>query len=77
MLKAKKVIRTEFIPICCNCKKIRDESGNWESSDAYFAPNIDAKFTHGLCPDCVDKFGNVSETELGKIKSISHEIKEK
>jgi hypothetical protein len=55
MLKAKRVICTELIPICCNCKKIRDENGNWESSDAYFTPNIDAKFTHGICSECAKR----------------------
>jgi hypothetical protein len=52
MLKLKKAICTGLIPICCNCKKIRDENGNWEFYDTYFALNIDVKFTHGICTEC-------------------------
>ncbi|MCK5075997.1 MAG: hypothetical protein KAR38_06455, partial [Calditrichia bacterium] len=66
-----------LIPICSSCKKIRDDEGFWHKLETYISNHSDAKFTHGLCPDCVDKFGNVSETELGEIKSISHEIKDK
>ncbi len=66
-----------LIPICSSCKKIRDDEGFWHKLETYISNHSDAKFTHGLCPDCVDKFGNVSGTELGEIESISHEIKDK
>ncbi len=41
-----------FIPICSQCKKIRDDDGYWEQVEAYMARHWDAKFTHGICPDC-------------------------
>jgi hypothetical protein len=41
-----------LIPICANCKKIRDDDGYWNHIEAYLAQKIDARFTHGICPDC-------------------------
>jgi hypothetical protein len=44
-----------LIPICATCKKIRDQKGDWQRIEEYFEKRIDAQFTHGLCPECVDK----------------------
>jgi PAS domain S-box-containing protein len=43
---------TGFIPICMFCKKIRDDQGYWERLEAYISAHSDAKFSHGLCPEC-------------------------
>ena len=45
-----------FIPICASCKKIRDDEGYWNQLEAYISKHTDAVFSHGLCPDCADKF---------------------
>ena len=45
-----------LIPICCNCKKIRDDQGFWNQVEAYIAAHSDATFTHGVCPECAKKF---------------------
>jgi DNA-binding NtrC family response regulator len=42
-----------FLPICANCKKIRDDKGSWTQIETYISERSDAEFTHGLCPDCV------------------------
>jgi PAS domain S-box-containing protein len=42
-----------MLPICANCKKIRDDKGYWNQLEAYIVHHTDAQFTHGLCPDCV------------------------
>lgn len=42
-----------LISICAWCKKIRDESGSWQSMEEYFTSHSDAKFTHGMCKDCL------------------------
>ncbi|MBU0728649.1 MAG: hypothetical protein KKE17_00500 [Proteobacteria bacterium] len=44
-----------IIPICSKCKKIRDDQGIWNQIEAYFNKHADARFTHGLCPDCIHK----------------------
>ena len=43
-----------IIPICAQCKKIRDDQNYWQRVEKYIAKNVDAKFTHGLCPDCAE-----------------------
>ncbi|MCB9481109.1 MAG: response regulator [Desulfobacteraceae bacterium] len=42
-----------FIPICACCKKIRDDKGFWEDVEKYVEERSYAKFSHGMCPDCV------------------------
>jgi CheY-like chemotaxis protein len=46
----------ELIPVCSNCKRIRDNQNNWLSADIFFRIHLEMKFTHGLCPDCVPRF---------------------
>lgn len=41
-----------FLPICANCKKIRDDYGLWTRVEEYISKHSEAEFTHGLCPDC-------------------------
>jgi hypothetical protein len=41
-----------IIPICANCKDIRNSAGQWEKIEAYIQRHSDAEFSHGLCPDC-------------------------
>ena len=44
-----------FIPICASCKQIRDDQGFWTQVESYISQHSEAKFSHGLCPDCVRK----------------------
>ena len=44
-----------LIPICDSCKKIRDDKGYWNQLEIYIQKNSNAMFSHGLCPDCVEK----------------------
>ena len=44
-----------IIPICSYCKQIRDDKGFWKQLEAYIHDHSDAKFSHGICPDCVKK----------------------
>ena len=41
------------LPICASCKKIKDESGNWNQIEKYLSEHSQARWSHGLCPDCV------------------------
>ncbi|NVM22718.1 MAG: PAS domain S-box protein [Desulfobacterales bacterium] len=41
-----------FLPICANCKRIRDDSGAWEEVEAYIGDRTEAEFSHGICPEC-------------------------
>lgn len=44
-----------IIPICASCKKIRDDEGYWEQIEAYIARHSPAEFSHGICPDCMER----------------------
>lgn len=41
-----------FIPICANCKKVRDDAGYWQQIEVYIRDRSEAEFSHGICPDC-------------------------
>ncbi len=42
-----------LIPICSNCKKIRDDNGYWDQIEHYITAHSDAMLSHGVCPDCI------------------------
>ncbi len=44
-----------LLPICASCKKIRDKTDQWQPIDQYLTTTEKLDFTHGLCPDCVEK----------------------
>jgi hypothetical protein len=44
-----------FLPICASCKKIKDDNGYWTQIEGYIKDHSEADFTHGICPDCVEK----------------------
>lgn len=44
-----------FLPICSNCKKIRDDEGYWQQIEKYIMEHSEAEFSHGICPDCMKK----------------------
>jgi len=44
-----------IIPICAGCKKIRTGKQSWEEVEAYVRAHSEAEFTHGLCPDCIQR----------------------
>jgi PAS domain S-box-containing protein len=44
-----------LLSICASCKRIRDEHQIWQHLESYIQAHSEAKFTHGLCPDCLRK----------------------
>lgn len=42
-----------LIPICSECKKIRDDKGYWHQVEVYVRQHSEADFTHGVCPECM------------------------
>lgn len=45
-----------LVPICANCKKIRDDSGLWQAYDSNSQNLLMDKLSHGMCPECAEKF---------------------
>jgi len=44
-----------LLPICASCKRIRDDQGYWNDVEEYIRKHTEADFTHGICPDCMNK----------------------
>jgi len=44
-----------LLPICAWCKRIRDDEGYWDRIETYFHKYTGADFTHGICPQCLEK----------------------
>ena len=51
-----------ILPVCCYCKKIRDErqdelgQGHWYSLEQYFAKVKGVMVSHGCCPECYARY---------------------
>jgi hypothetical protein len=44
-----------IVPVCSACKKIRDDDNRWHDFESYISDKSEAKFTHGICPECVQE----------------------
>lgn len=45
-----------LIPICAWCKNVRNDRGYWSTVEQYVKAHTDADFSHGMCPECREKF---------------------
>jgi PAS domain S-box-containing protein len=55
-----------LLPICASCKKIRDDKGYWSQVESYIQKHSEARFSHGMCPDCLKKwYPDLVENGLG------------
>ena len=41
-----------IIPICSNCKKVRNDKGYWGQVESYISEHSEVQFSHSICPDC-------------------------
>ncbi len=44
-----------LLPICSYCKRIRSDDNYWEQVEQYIVEHSDARFSHGICPACLEK----------------------
>ena len=44
-----------IVPICMDCKQIRNDGGYWQRVEQYIEEHSEAKFSHGLCDNCLEK----------------------
>ncbi len=56
--KAHDEIKTlqSFLPVCASCKKVRNDEGYWDEIEKYILENMDVQISHGICPDCLEKY---------------------
>ncbi len=49
------------VAVCSHCRKVRKvdddatKQANWKHLEVFFTHNFGIEFSHGLCPDCVEK----------------------
>ena len=53
-----------LLPMCAWCKKIRNDKGYWQKVEAYVQEHSDASFTHGICPECLNKVDPATAAEV-------------
>lgn len=58
-----------LLPICSSCKKIRDDKGYWQQVEQFVETYTEARFTHGVCPDCLAAYLHSIEHELSTEQS--------
>lgn len=42
-----------LIPICMDCKQVRNDRGFWDQIELYLSTHSRAQFSHALCPACL------------------------
>ncbi len=52
-----------LLPICACCKRIRDDVGGWQRVEQYIQARTDARFTHGVCPACMESEYGITVTD--------------
>ncbi|MCG8685242.1 MAG: response regulator [Desulfobacterales bacterium] len=58
-----------LIPICANCKSIRDDKGAWSQIEAYIQEHSAALFSHGMCPTCMEQLYGEQDWFKNKFKA--------
>ncbi len=48
-------ILTGLLPICMDCKKIRDGAGYWNKLEEYISEHSEAELSHSICEECMEK----------------------
>ena len=61
-----------LIPICASCKRIRDEDGYWNELEAYIEAHSDIVFSHGICPECIEKLYPVKQPVKSPMRGVPY-----
>lgn len=60
-LQRKVALYESFLPVCCYCKKLRDDKqgergeGRWYNLEEYLRQVKGVHVSHGCCPNCLEK----------------------
>jgi len=44
----------EILPTCMYCKRIRDDEEHWQTVESYISRHTATRFSHGICPACME-----------------------
>jgi len=45
-----------LLPVCAWCKRVRNDKGYWEQIEKFIASRTTVSVTHGVCPECRERF---------------------
>jgi len=66
---AKVKLLSGLLPMCSNCKMIRDDAGYWRQVEDYLSEHSEAQLSHSLCPNCVQElYPDLAEKILKRIQ---------
>ena len=54
----------DILPICLYCRKIRDDRDYWLTVENYISEHTTTRFSHGICPSCMETEVEPQLTEL-------------
>jgi len=57
----------DLLPICCSCKKIRNDEGYWQQIESYVHEHAGVTFSHGLCPECERKLYGEADSDKPRV----------
>ena len=43
-----------MLPLCSHCKNVRDDRGYWRKIETYLSKQMEATFSHSICPACLE-----------------------
>jgi sigma-B regulation protein RsbU (phosphoserine phosphatase) len=58
-----------MLPICAWCKNVRNDGNYWQTVEAYIASHADVRFTHGICPPCLERVEKEAKAGLEGVLS--------
>ncbi len=61
-----------LLPMCSYCRKIRDDRNYWQQVETYVEEHSNAQFTHGICPECREKY---VEPELERLRQLRRDAR--
>lgn len=44
-----------LVPVCKECKSVRNDQGFWTNFDSYIKEHSDLQFSHGICETCLER----------------------
>ena len=63
-----------ILPICSYCKKVRSDSDSWQQVEAYVSAHSAVRFSHGVCPECVNTVLKPEMEELRRARASREKI---
>jgi PAS domain S-box-containing protein len=57
-----------LLPVCAWCRKVRDDQGYWSQLESYVSQRSQAKFSHGICPECEGQhFAGIRQLDCSRV----------